>query len=325
MPIVSESIQCNVPSVAGKHTKEIIDTVQSLQESLINNAEGFLHGESLPQIIKDAFTETPRHVFSPRFQDGAPGLWADVQDDILLQHLNTLYADQPYCIYKDDDGETIATISQPSLVLFMLYLLDLNPGFRVFELGGGSGWNAALMGRLVGDRGHITSIEIIPSLVTNARKALSLLDIRNVSLISGDAYSEVTNLKPFDRGVFTASAWDLPSFFFDKIKDGGLLLFVFKINSASDLLILLRKTNGHFVSETHFPCRFVPITRDTLPNEQQIPSIEEAAFSQELDSRGIDIEDVDLKVCPNRETSRTGPSDYAFSRGESSFVWTFPK
>ncbi len=324
MPIVSQLSNSKIWNVSRQTSTQVLETVRSLQIPLIENAEDFLHGESLPQNIREAFLETPRHVFAPRFQDGTPGLWSDVEDSVLLQHLNTLYADQPYCIYKNSEGDAISTISQPSLVLFMLYLLDLRPGLRVFELGGGSGWNAALMSRLVGRNGHITSIEILPALVANAQKALSDLEIENVSLISGDAYTLIADQKPIDRGVFTASAWELPSFFFEKIKSGGLFLFVLKFTSTTDLLILLRKTGGHFASETHFPCRFVPITGEATVECQEVLSAEEARFFEAFDSRGTDVEDLDLKIYTDQESVKPGRNDYVFSRGDSRFIWTFP-
>ncbi len=300
------------------------NTIRSLQESLIENAERFLHGKSLPLETKNAFFETPRHFFVPRFQDGSPGLWQDFKDSSLLQHLNTLYADQPYCIYQNEKGETLSTISQPSLVLFMLHLLDIEAGMRVFELGGGSGWNAALMSRLVGENGHVTSVEIIPSLVENAKKALSRLEISNVSLIAGDAYSFITDQKPFDRGVFTASAWELPPFFFEKIKDNGLLLFVVSFTTSSDLLILLRKKNDHFVSEFHFPCRFVPITHDIASESRLLPSTEELRFHRDLEFRDEDIESAALKIYPGHGYAKTDSNDYAYNRGGSRFIWSFP-
>lgn len=324
MPIETQLPHCRLPNVSRQTSKQVLKTVRSLQASLIENAEGFLHGKSLPHAIKEAFLETPRHVFAPRFQDGTPGLWSDVPDSVLLQHLDTLYADQPYCIYKDAEGETLSTISQPSLVIFMLHLLDLQPGFRVFELGGGSGWNAALMSRMVGKHGHVMTFEILAPLMENAQRALSELDIKNVSLIFGDAYSLIADEKPFDRGVFTASAWELPTFFFDKIKEGGLLLFVLKFNPSVDLLILLRKTGDHFASETHFPCRFVPITRKTPSTSQHTPSAEETRFFQEFDLRRADVEDLKLKVYPDRVCTQTSANECAYNRGNSRFIWSFP-
>jgi len=96
--------------------------------------EALMEGETLKPEIKQAFLNTPRHAFAPRFQDGRPGLWSEVDDTLLSQSLGPIYADAPYCIYRDGFGETTSTISQPSLVLYMLQLLDLKPGHRVFEL-----------------------------------------------------------------------------------------------------------------------------------------------------------------------------------------------
>jgi len=66
-----------------------------------------------------------------------------VRADNLLQHLAALYADQALILFGDDDDDVPSTISQPSFVLRMLDLLQLKPGHKVFELGTGSGWNAA--------------------------------------------------------------------------------------------------------------------------------------------------------------------------------------
>ena len=309
----------------GSPSALVSQKIRILQEALIEKAEAFVEEESLPQNLKDAFFETPRHRFAPRFPDGRPGLWGDVDDDLLLPHLEALYDDQPYCIYRDESGETVSTISQPSLVLYMLYLLELRPGHRVFELGGGSGWNAALMGRLVGKQGKVISIEIEASLIANAQWALSELGLSNVSLVSGDAYEEIAEHPPFDRGVFTASAWELPRFFFQKIVEGGRLIFVLKFDSQQDVLLSLRKTGGHFLSELHFPCRFVPTTGQDQKANRQMPSSDENRFLEEFQSREFDVEDLVLEVHPSSVARETKPGEFAFTRGDSRFVWSFPK
>lgn len=302
----------------------IREKVHSLQETLIEKAEAFLDGKSLPTAIQDAFFNTPRHNFMPRFQDGTPGLWTESDNEALLQYLDTLYTDQPYCIFRNEKGETTSTISQPSLVLFMLDLLDLHPGQSVFELGGGSGWNAALMGQLVGDKGKIISIEIESALASNAKRALSLLGAKNVSYICGDAYSEISKHESFDRGTFTASAWELPPFFFDKIKEDGLLLFVLKFTDETDLLILLRKKNGYFFSEFHFPCRFVPITGSISNRMSQTQSKEEHAFFDTIRTRNIDPEDLNLEIRLNGEPQSPSSRIFSFSRGECLLTWSIP-
>ena len=185
---------------------------------LLEQTDRFLQGELLSEAIRDAFIATPRHQFAPLFPDGRPGLWSDIEESLLIQHLDNLYADQPYCIFRDDKDEVVSTISQPTLVIYMLHLLELEPGMNVFELGGGSGWNAAMMGRIVGNEGHVSSIEAETSLLENARRALKDKGLENVSLIAGDASLGLSDKGPFDRGIFTASSWDLPKVFFDQIK-----------------------------------------------------------------------------------------------------------
>lgn len=204
--------------------------------------------------------DTPRHLFAKRFYSSAKRAWVDLDQEDLRDHLTELYSDHPLCIYRNSEGKSLSTISQPSLVLYMLDLLELEPGHHVFELGGGSGWNAALLARMVGPTGKVISLEIIDALVPAAQAALKELKLDQVVFESGDANLHAQD-KRFDRGVFTASAWELPAAFFHHIKADGLLLFVLKAQPNYDLLCLLRKkSDTHFASELHFSCSFVPVT-----------------------------------------------------------------
>ena len=90
----------------------------------------------------------------------------------LAEHIATLYANRPLILFGDDDENLPSTVSQPSFVLRMLDLLQLEAGGKVFELGAGSGWNAALMGHLVGPAGQVVSLEIIPELAQGAGQAI---------------------------------------------------------------------------------------------------------------------------------------------------------
>ena len=72
----------------------------------------------------------------------------------------------------------------------MLDMLKFEPGHNVFELGAGSGWNAALMGHIVGPKGHVYSLEIIPELAKTASDTIETLGLKNVSIIEGDTRSD---------------------------------------------------------------------------------------------------------------------------------------
>jgi len=280
-----------------------------------------MEGNALKPEIKAAFLATPRHVFAPRFPDGRPGLWSEVDESALHHSLGAIYADAPYCIYRSESGEATSTISQPSLVLFMLQLLDLKPGHRVYELGGGSGWNAALMSRLVGEAGKVLSIEIESALIKNAHRALQQLGISNVSLLLGDGSLPPSDTGQFDRGIFTAASWNLPEIFFDLIRNAGLLLFVLKVHASSDLLLVLRKTDNHFVSEHQILCRFVSLTSDRVDNPPE-GGPKEREFNDWLRKFHGDLEK--LQVSVYRAGDAPPPkSEEAFHlpRDGNLFVW----
>ena len=307
------------------NSPKLQQSIRAHQNSLLKRAKRFLHGETLPSIICDAFLATPRHNFAPRFPDGSPGLWSDIDEPLLLEHLNKLYADQPFCIYRNEIGVVASTISQPSLVIYMLHLLELEPGMSVFELGGGSAWNAALMARIVGNQGRVFSVEVVTALIENARRALKESGIDNVSLISGDAMLGLTEYGPFDRGIFTASAWDLPTLFFDQIKEGGLLLFVLKFNDDYDLLTVLRKKADSFVSELHFPCRFVPITGKRALDPNHSTSDAEHAFHHWLAAKGLEPDDLDLTIQQTTDHNDIDPNTHRYNRDACSYAWSQPK
>ena len=236
------------------------------QEALLVQAERFFPKKKVPKAVSKAFLGTPRHLFINRFYSSKKGRWVDLQEESVEDYLNELYADHPLGIYRDERERTLSTISQPTLVIFMLDLLQLEPGMNVFELGCGSGWNAAMIGRLVGPEGRVVTAEIIESLAASAKVTIESLGLRHVTVVAGDGSEGVSQHAPYQRGVFTASSWDLPTAFFEQIEPEGLLLLVIKIREGIDLLAVLRKRSDTlFESELHFPCSFVPVTGPRKP------------------------------------------------------------
>lgn len=197
--------------------------------------------------VAEAFRDCPRHLFIKRSYS-----------------MDEMYGDYPLEIYRDD--EYISTISQPSFVLLMIEMLKLEPHHRVIELGGGSGWNAALMSCLC----HlVVSIEIIPELAAETRDNLRILGYNNVVLIEGDGAKGCAEFAPYDRGVFTAGATDLPKAFHEQIKVGGLLLFVLK-TPGLDFLLLLKKEEHYFEELERIPCSFVPMKGEKKAQRESV-------------------------------------------------------
>ncbi len=194
-----------------------------------------------------------------RYREWGVKHWHDVTCENLAEHLGALYANHSLILFGEDDTDVPSTISQPSFVLWMLDRLQLEPGHRVFELGAGSGWNAAMIGELVGARGEVHSLEIIPEIARAAAQTVAELEFENVHIIEGDGSDGYAAAAPYDRVVFTAGTYDLPHPFYDQLNDGGLLLIVIKTEGGGDNLFLLRKCGDHFESLESTPCGFVQV------------------------------------------------------------------
>jgi protein-L-isoaspartate(D-aspartate) O-methyltransferase len=257
-------------------------TPAKYQRQLLDQTQQTYHLTPISDRTIQAFMATPRHLFVHRYRERASKEWCEVNPTTLNQHLATLYADHPLTLFGDDDDNIPSTISQPSFVLRMLDLLQLQSGHTVLELGTGSGWNAALIGYLVGMTGQVYSVEIIPEVAQRAADTLEQLGIRNVRVITGDGGDGYMAGGPYDRITFTAGTYDLPRQFYEQIKTGGLLLAVIKNEGGGDNLFLLEKRDDHFESTHSMPCGFVqmsgkhnvdsmdPIILETLPEWREL-------------------------------------------------------
>jgi protein-L-isoaspartate(D-aspartate) O-methyltransferase len=236
-----------------------MDAADDYCNRLLEQSQHIYSETPISEATANAFLATPRHRFIRRYREWGTTHWHDVHADNLPQHFAALYADHPLILVGDDDDDVPSTISQPSFVLRMLDLLQLKPGHKVFELGTGSGWNAALIGRLVGPNGHVHSLEIIPDMARAATDAIEELDIQNVSVIVGEGGEGYAPGAPYDRVIFTAGTYDLPRSFHEQLKEGGLLLASLKSAGGGDNLFLLRKAPDYFTSLDAMPCGFVQL------------------------------------------------------------------
>lgn len=235
------------------------------QERLLENIRRKAWVKLSPR-VEEAYLKIPRHFFVRRFSVDYDN-WIEVDEESVFNYLPIIYSDATLLIW--DKGDKISTISQPSLVLHMLELLDIKEGMRIFELGTGSGWNAAMLGYLTGANGEVVSYEIVPELASTARELISKFDLPQVRVEAGDAGELIEKEEAFDRGMFTAGAYDLPLLFFDKIKEGGKLLFVLK-TGGDDLLLCLEKRRDHFEETSRMRCRFVPVVGEAAPGGEAL-------------------------------------------------------
>lgn len=263
-------------------------TITDFQEQLLAQARTLALSDqrTLSPAVEAAFRATPRHGFIPRYRDWKSNEWQTVTPETLAQHLPLLYSNNAIALFGDAES-TPSTISQPSLVLHMLELLELSPGQRVLEVGAGSGWNAAMMGRLVAPGGHVYSVEIIPEMAQVAAENVAALGIGNVSIVHGDGGAGYRSGAPYDRAIFTAGTYDLPTAFHEQLRDDALLLLVLKQATGGDTLLLLRKTGEHFTSLDAFPVGFVPMTGAHALTGQQPQPLAALPHWDELQSQEV--------------------------------------
>ena len=150
------------------------------------------------------------------------------------------------------------TISQPLIVAVMTELLALEPGAKVFELGTGSGYQAAVLAALGAE---VYSIEIVPELAEQARGALQTLGYDKVHTRLGDGYFGWPDAAPFDAIIVTAAGDHVPPPLIRQLKPGGRMVIpVGSRYSTQKLVLIVRGEDGGIESRELIPVTFVPLT-----------------------------------------------------------------
>jgi protein-L-isoaspartate(D-aspartate) O-methyltransferase len=148
------------------------------------------------------------------------------------------------------------TISQPYVVAFMTEQLDPRPFQRILEIGTGSGYQAAVLSRLVQE---VDSMEILEPLATRAAADLRRLGYTNVFVRVGDGYLGWPEKAPFDAVIVTCAPERIPRPLVDQLKEGGRMII--PVGPAHDQqLYLLEKRDGRVEQRAVLPVRFVPMT-----------------------------------------------------------------
>ena len=150
------------------------------------------------------------------------------------------------------------TISQPLVVAFMLELLQPKPGEEILDIGSGSGWTSALMAQIVGERGKVIAIEIIPQLAKFGRKNISRYNFIKkgiVKIVCGDGSIGFVGEAPFDKILASASAKKLPSAWKQQLKVGGRIVASIK----DSIWVFEKKPNGQFKEKEYPGFVFVPL------------------------------------------------------------------
>jgi protein-L-isoaspartate(D-aspartate) O-methyltransferase len=191
--------------------------------------------QGISERVLEAIGKTERHRFIPE------------------RSCSVAYMDAPVLI---GHGQTI---SQPFIVALMTHLAAVKLDDTVLEVGTGSGYQAAVLARLVR---KVCTVEIIPSLAEAAAKVLRELGYNNVSVKVGDGYLGWPECGPFDAMIVTAALDRVPPPLMEQLKVGGRLVMPLGPVHAPQQLTVIEKIAP---SETRMrsiaPVAFVPFTR----------------------------------------------------------------
>ena len=188
-----------------------------------------------PRVI-DAMRQVPRHEFVPESVESAA------------------YYNRPLPI---GSGQTI---SQPYIVALMTDLLEPEQKHSVLEIGTGSGYQAAVLARLVKE---VHTIEVIPDLGNSARKRLQKLGYLNVYVHIGDGYYGWSKDAPYDSIIVTAASEEIPAPLLGQLKPGGKLIIPLGAQFSAQQLVLIEKAEtGEISRHNILPVQFVPFTGD---------------------------------------------------------------
>lgn len=211
-------------------------------------------GRDLGGRLKDAFHAVPRHLFIPRFKEWGDSHIQEVNEENLSRHLLALYSDRSIVVVAGEGESDYTMASTPSIVFTMLKMLDLKDGERVCEVGAGSGYNAALMAHLVGERGHVDSFEVRKAVAEQTRGILARYHFSNVTVHAQDVAELKAGGKEFDKIIYTCGAHDIPPSLLGALKDGGRMVFVFRSagNPVSSLVVLEKRGETLHSSESRF-------------------------------------------------------------------------
>ncbi|MFE9308185.1 methyltransferase, FxLD system [Streptomyces sp. NPDC006706] len=184
------------------------DLRESLAQRLVDS------GHLRSQTTIDAFRTTDRHAFLPGVD------------------LEAAYKEDAVPIKHDEHGEMISCISAPSIVATQLEQLGAQPGHKVLEAGAATGYNAALLGKIVSPGGQVWTLDVDQDLVAGASKNLAQAGVDNATATLADGAAGLPEHAPYDRIIFAVGAGDVPVKILDQLAPGGRLVLPMRIRGS---------------------------------------------------------------------------------------------
>lgn len=229
----------NVARMNTENTADQPVSEQHLRDAMVRRLIE-LGAARTPDVVA-AFRVVPRHLATPE-----------------VDIAKTYDAEFAAVTKTDSGGVDISSVSAPRVQAMQIEQAGIRPGMNVLEIGSG-GVNAAYLAHLVGDQGHVVTMDIDPDVTRRAEAFLRAADYdRRVTVVTADGEHGVPDRAPFDRIVVTVQAADIPPAWVDQLKDGGRLVVPLRMRGMTRTVALIRD-GDHLVSDGLELCGFVPM------------------------------------------------------------------
>ncbi|UUU23562.1 methyltransferase domain-containing protein [Streptomyces sp. DSM 40750] len=280
----------------------ILDDEQRILASCVSLTQQIDRGSVvLSSRLAAAFLNVPRHPFVPVFYrrdgerfipwsstDGAPEAWlaAVYADDSLITEVDDVHAEDAPS--QGLTGIPTSSSTAPSLMADMLDALDVNEGDEVYEAGTGTGYNAAILSFLAGDK-HVTTVDRSETLTAKAQPRLAATGF-DPHVIHGDGARDFPADATYDRIIATASVRRIPPEWLTRLRPGGIMVVPIKGTLAGGMVARLTKSpdgtaTGHIL---HTPAAFMPL-RSGSQTSAQTPVVPDGPSREAtLSARALD-------------------------------------
>ncbi|NEB88926.1 methyltransferase, FxLD system [Streptomyces anulatus] len=210
---------------------------EALAQRLVDS--GHLRG----QAAIDAFRATDRHAFLPGVD------------------LEAAYKEDAVPIKHDAYGEMISCISAPSIVATQLEQLSAQPGHKVLEAGAATGYNAALLGKIVSPGGQVWTLDVDQDLVAGASRHLAEAGVDNATAVMADGAAGLPEHAPYDRIIFTVGAGDVPVKILDQLAPGGRLVLPMRIRGSISRSFAFERDGNTWKTVSCEMATFIPLRK----------------------------------------------------------------
>lgn len=147
-------------------------------------------------------------------------------------------------------------ISSPLTVAKMTQFLELKGVDSVLEIGCGSGYQAAILSKIVR---RVFTIERIEALVKEAKRRFSTLELHNIFTRFDDGQRGWREYAPYDRILLSAATKEIPEVLFEQLNEGGILIAPIQEREGYHIITRFFKRPGRISSEAIEPSLFVPV------------------------------------------------------------------